>query len=180
MTSQAAFALSTFSFIPTRSPLVKTCKQSPPRRLIARRLRATAGDADPEPPTNIDIAEAPQTPATTPPAATPPATPPPDFSELPKEVEDYFESEVPGKIQLTELEIVAQRTALEAYAKELRQKRLGEEREAARLFGFVPYAELLNARFAMFFIVVGLLTEYWTDYTIPEQIELLLRTLGVF
>lgn len=86
---------------------------------------------------------------------------------------------VPGKIVLDELELARQRTELEKYTAELRRERLLEEREASRLFGWVPFAETLNGRLAMFFIMTGLLTEYWTGYSIPEQIELMARTLGI-
>lgn len=93
--------------------------------------------------------------------------------------EDIFEDEVPGKIVLSEQELAEQRQALERYSELLRKDRLRTEAEASRLFGFVRFAETLNGRLAMFFFVTGLLTEYWTDYSIPQQIELLLRTLGV-
>lgn len=105
----------------------------------------------------------------------------PEVEEEPPLVpfQDDFEEEVPGKIPLTPEELAEQRVVLEQYAKELRMKRLAEEAEASRLFGFVPYAETLNGRLAMFFIVTGLLTEYWTGYSIPEQVELMARTLGI-
>lgn len=86
---------------------------------------------------------------------------------------------VPGKIVLDEVELARQRTELEKYTAELRRERLKEEREASRLFGWVPFAENLNGRLAMFFFMTGLLTEYWTGYSIPEQIELMARTLGI-
>jgi hypothetical protein len=37
---------------------------------------------------------------------------------------------------------------------------------------------MYNGRFAMFFLVVGLLTEYWTGVTFPGQIEEMLRVGG--
>lgn len=86
---------------------------------------------------------------------------------------------MPGKITLSAEEITQQRIALEKYTAELRKERIKKEIEDARLFGWVPYAETLNGRLAMFFLMTGLLTEYWTGYSIPEQVELLARTLGV-
>ncbi|PXF41032.1 Light-harvesting complex-like protein OHP2, chloroplastic [Gracilariopsis chorda] len=138
-------------------------------RVAVRRWRATA--ADPERPKNIQ-------PPTPDPLPEPPAQQEsqPDAQPVP---DAQFEQQVPGKIQLDELTIAKQRTVLEEYSRELRQKRLEEEREAARIFGWVPYAETLNGRLAMFFLVTGLLTEYWTGYTLPEQVELMLRTLGI-
>lgn len=87
---------------------------------------------------------------------------------------------VPGKIELNELELAAQKTALDKLTLELRKRQMEEDREKARLFGWVPYAETLNGRLAMFFILTGVLTEYWTGYTLPQQVELMLRTLGFF
>lgn len=63
---------------------------------------------------------------------------------------------------------------------ELRKKRLQKEYEESKKFGWVPFAEKLNGRFAMFFFVVGLLTEYWTGYTIPQQVELMANTFGIY
>ena len=50
--------------------------------------------------------------------------------------------------------------------------------EEARIVGWVPQAETYNGGFAMFFLAVGLLTEYWTGVTIPEQIEEMARVGG--
>lgn len=124
-------------------------------------------------------------------AATPPTPPRQDSdpsrtpaAEAPVSKSDdsanIFGDFVAGKIVLTEQQLVEQKAALNKYAEMLRTDRLRTEREASRLFGWVPYAETMNGRFAMIFFLTGLLTEYWTDYTIPEQIELLLRTLGFF
>lgn len=89
------------------------------------------------------------------------------------------EYQVPGKIQLTPDQLAKQKAALDKYTLELRKKQIEMDREAARIFGWVPFSETLNGRLAMFFIAVGLLTEYWTGYTMPQQVELMLRTLGV-
>jgi hypothetical protein len=87
---------------------------------------------------------------------------------------------VPGKIQFTAEELVAQRIKLDKLAARFKQERLQREYAASRKFGFVKNAERFNGRMAMFFFVVGLLTEYWTGYTIPQQIELMLNTVGVY
>lgn len=87
---------------------------------------------------------------------------------------------VPGKVVLNELELAAQRTRLDELGDRLKQERLVKEYNESRKFGFVDYAEKLNGRTAAFFFVTGLLTEYWTGYTIPQQIELMLNTVGVF
>jgi hypothetical protein len=87
---------------------------------------------------------------------------------------------VPGKIQFTPDELAAQRVKLDKLAAKFKQERLQREYEDSQKFGFVKNAERFNGRLAMFFFVVGLLTEYWTGYTIPQQIELMLNTVGVY
>jgi len=92
--------------------------------------------------------------------------------------EDWITENVPGKLVLSELEIAAQATALAAIEERFRKVRQDEEYEDARIIGWVPMAETYNGRFAMFFLVVGLLTELWTDITIPGQIEEMARVGG--
>lgn len=87
---------------------------------------------------------------------------------------------VPGKIVLSEAELAAQRARLDRLTEQFKQERLVREYEESRKFGFVEFAETVNGRSAAFFFVVGLLTEYWTGYTIPQQIELMANTLGIF
>jgi len=52
------------------------------------------------------------------------------------------------------------------------------EYEEKRLLGWSKQAETYNGRFAMFFLVVGLVTEYYTDVSFPGQIEEMLRVGG--
>lgn len=145
-----------------------------PARLSTRRARAAASGSDTDAAAEADNAvEVIQGGDAAPEAV--PSTP----SEPTKPTSDDFSERVPGKLTLDEIALAKQRTALEQYSAELRKKRIEEEREASRLFGWVPYAETLNGRLAMFFIVTGLLTEYWTGYNIPEQVELMARTLGI-
>ena len=40
-------------------------------------------------------------------------------------------------------------------------------------------AETVNGRLAMFFLLVGLITEYFTGESLPQQTLTMLRTLGV-
>merc|ERR1712129_367774 len=84
---------------------------------------------------------------------------------------DWITENVPGKLVVNEIELAAQVTALSKIEDKYRKMRQDQEYEKARIIGFVPMAETYNGRFAMFFLVVGLLTEYWTDITIPGQIE---------
>ena len=48
-----------------------------------------------------------------------------------------------------------------------------------RGFGFNLYAEQLNGRVAMFFFVVGLVTEIASGQTMPQQIGYLFHMLGI-
>ena len=66
-----------------------------------------------------------------------------------------------------------------ALEEKYRRVREDQEYEDARLLGWTKQAEMYNSRFAMFFLVVGLLTEYWTGVDLPGQIEEMLRVGGV-
>jgi len=175
MPTPPCFALTTSTFTGHALRTTRKCATQPQRRVAVRRARAAAADAGAEQDTtNLDVIEE-NVPVEL--EEQQPSEPEPESE--PEPVEENFSTEVPGKIVLDELTIAKQKTELDKYAKELRKKRIEEEREAARLFGFVEYAETLNGRLAMFFIVTGLLTEYWTGYTMPQQVELMLRTLGI-
>jgi hypothetical protein len=92
--------------------------------------------------------------------------------------EDWIVDNVPGKIVVNEIDLAAQSTALAAIEERYRKIRLEKEYEEARILGWTSQAEMFNGRFAMFFLSVGLLTEYWTGVTIPGQIEEMLRVGG--
>ena len=87
--------------------------------------------------------------------------------------------EDPGMMKLTDAELKAQSEALDALAARWQRLRDLKDWEDSKLTGFSEQAEIINGRSAMFFIVVGLLTEYWTGQSIPEQITTLLRITGV-
>lgn len=80
---------------------------------------------------------------------------------------------------LTDLQLAEQRKGLSVLEEKWRREREQEEYDNARLLGWTKQAEMYNGRFAMFFLVVGLLTEKWTGVTLPGQIEELLRVAGV-
>jgi hypothetical protein len=92
--------------------------------------------------------------------------------------DDWIVDNIPGKMVLNEIEVAAQSTALGQMEEKYRKIRLQQEYEDARILGWTGQAEMFNGRFAMFFLVVGLLTEYWTGVTIPGQIEEMLRVGG--
>mmetsp|Transcript_15183 Transcript_15183/g.27570 ORF Transcript_15183/g.27570 Transcript_15183/m.27570 type:complete len:185 (-) Transcript_15183:436-990(-) len=91
---------------------------------------------------------------------------------------NWITENVPGKMVLSELDLAAQVTELSKIEDRFRKVRQDQEYEKARIIGFVPMAETYNGRFAMFFLVVGLLTELWTGITIPGQIEEMARVGG--
>jgi len=92
--------------------------------------------------------------------------------------DDWITENVPGKIVVNEVDLAAQVTELSKLEEKYRKVRQAEEYEEARIIGWVPMAETYNGRFAMFFLVVGLLTEYWTGISIPGQIEEMARVGG--
>eukprot|EP01083_Nonionella_stella_P006140 17808_1 len=92
--------------------------------------------------------------------------------------EDWIVDNIPGKMVVDDLALAAQNTALSQIEDRYKKVRLQDEYDAARILGWTGRAETFNGRFAMFFLVVGLLTEYWTGVTIPGQIEEMLRVGG--
>lgn len=95
--------------------------------------------------------------------------------------EDWIsdQQDIPGKVVLGELELAAQVTALGKLEEKWRKRRVEREYEESRKVGWTALAETWNGRLAMFFLVVGLLTEYWTGITLPGQVEEMLRVGGV-
>ena len=92
--------------------------------------------------------------------------------------EDWITENVPGKIVLNEIDLAKQVTSLNQLEEKWRKEREIEESEGYQLVGFTEEAQLLNGRFAMFFLVTGLLTEYWTGVSLPGQVEEMLRVGG--
>lgn len=101
-----------------------------------------------------------------------------DWDEKFGDDDDWITENVPGKIVLNEVELAKQVTALNKLETQWRREREIKEYEESLKVGWVPEAELLNGRFAMFFLVTGLLTEYWTGYSMPQQVEEMLRIGG--
>jgi hypothetical protein len=92
--------------------------------------------------------------------------------------DDWIVDNVPGKMVVSELELAEQSTKLGLLEEKYKKVRLAEDYGDARILGWTTRAETFNGRFAMFFLTVGLLTEYWTGVTIPGQIEEMLRVGG--
>jgi hypothetical protein len=92
--------------------------------------------------------------------------------------DDWITENVPGKTVMNQIELAKQVTALGKLEDKWRKEREEVEFEGAKKTGFVEIAELANGRFAMFFLVTGLLTELWTGYSMPGQVEEMLRIGG--
>ena len=45
--------------------------------------------------------------------------------------------------------------------------------------GFGRSSEIINGRTAMFFLVTGLVTEYYTGQSMPDQVYTMLQTLSI-
>ena len=87
-------------------------------------------------------------------------------------------TQIPGKKVLSTEQVALQAAALGKLEDKWRAQREIEEYEGSIKVGWVPKAELINGRTAMFFLVTGLLTEYWTGITLPGQVEEMLRVGG--
>lgn len=92
--------------------------------------------------------------------------------------DDWITENVPGKIKLNEIQLAEQVKALSELEETYRKRRLQKEYEEYQTVGWVQNAELLNSRFAMFFLAVGLFTEKFTGVSMPGQVEEMLRILG--
>ena len=85
------------------------------------------------------------------------------------------QSTAPGKQVIDDITLAKQSTALDKLAASWDRRKEFRSWEASRMTGFSEEAEIINGRTAMFFLVVGLLTEYWTGQSIPDQVFTLLR-----
>lgn len=84
-----------------------------------------------------------------------------------------------SSMDLSDVELAEQSAKLEALA-EMWKKRedVGEYEEGLRS-GWGPSPERINGRAAMFFIVTGLITEYYTGQSLPQQVYTMLQTLSI-
>ena len=51
--------------------------------------------------------------------------------------------------------------------------------ESGKQLGWAQSSEQVNGRLAMFFLLTGLVTEYYTGQSLPQQVGTMLETLGV-
>uniref|UniRef100_A0A7S4C0U6 Uncharacterized protein n=1 Tax=Chrysotila carterae TaxID=13221 RepID=A0A7S4C0U6_CHRCT len=79
----------------------------------------------------------------------------------------------------TEVELAEQSAKLDALAKKWRKRQLQENDAMSQQVGFCLNAEQINGRSAMFFLLTGLVTEYYTGESVPQQCYTLFQTLGL-
>lgn len=85
----------------------------------------------------------------------------------------------PGKATYSEMELAEQSAKMDALAAKWRKREEQVEYDGARITGFVGKAETINGRLAMFFLLTGLATEYFTGESIPGQVLVMFETLGI-
>jgi len=81
--------------------------------------------------------------------------------------------------EMSEMELAEQSGKLDALAAKWRKRQQIAEYEDSSRIGWVAASEVVNGRFAMFFLIVGLITEYYTGESVPQQVYTLFQTLGV-
>ena len=85
----------------------------------------------------------------------------------------------PAMYVMSEVELAEQSSKMDALAAKWRKRQQQAEVIEAQQVGWCPNAERINGRFAMFFLVTGLITEYYTGENVPAQVATIFRTLGV-
>mmetsp|Transcript_19818 Transcript_19818/g.29128 ORF Transcript_19818/g.29128 Transcript_19818/m.29128 type:complete len:140 (+) Transcript_19818:57-476(+) len=99
--------------------------------------------------------------------------------EIVGEKELQVSYQIPGKIQLSENEIKQREQQLKILADNWKNQRMNEEESSKELLGFTKSSEIINGRLAMFFLTTGILTEIWTKQTMIDQIDTILRIVGL-
>lgn len=89
------------------------------------------------------------------------------------------QKDTPATADLSDVELAAQITKLDAITKQLRKETAQEKFDEAQLLGWCPQAEVINGRFSMFFFVVGLITEQITGESVPQQIITMAEVVGI-
>ena len=79
----------------------------------------------------------------------------------------------------SDMELAEQEAKLTALSRKWEKLEEEQDFQATKRSGFGPDPETLNGRFAMFFLIVGLITEYYTGQSMPDQVYTLLQTLAI-
>ena len=79
----------------------------------------------------------------------------------------------------SDVELAEQEAKLTALSEKWKKFEDLRDFETSKRSGFGPSPEVINGRTAMFFIIVGLVTEYYTGQNMPQQVTTMLQTLAI-
>lgn len=79
----------------------------------------------------------------------------------------------------SEMELAEQEGKLTALSKKWEKREAQLDYAESIRSGWGPSPEAINGRTAMFFVLVGLITEYYTGQSFPQQVYTMLQTLSI-
>lgn len=82
-------------------------------------------------------------------------------------------------VPISDVELAEQETKLRALSDKWKKFEDEKAYQDTLRSGFGPSPERINGRAAMFFIVTGLVTEYYTGQSLPQQVQTMLETLAI-
>ena len=77
------------------------------------------------------------------------------------------------------MELAEQESKLTALSEKWKRREDEAAYQESIRSGWGPSPERINGRAAMFFIIVGLVTEYYTGQSVPQQVYTMLQTMGL-
>jgi len=80
---------------------------------------------------------------------------------------------------ISDVELQVQSAKLDALSAKWEKREKEVEYAESLRSGWGPSPERINGRFAMFFLIVGLITEYYTGQSVPQQCYTMLQTLSI-
>ena len=102
--------------------------------------------------------------------------PPPSSMEL--LAGEQVEGDI-GSVSLSEVEEAEVAAKLDALSTKWRKRENQQEMDKGQALGWGISPEQINGRMAMFFLITGLITEYYTGQSMPQQVYTLLQTLAI-
>ena len=79
----------------------------------------------------------------------------------------------------SEMELAEQEAKLSALSQKWQKREEMESYADYQRSGFGRSSDIINGRTAMFFLVTGLVTEYYTGQSMPDQVYTMLQTLSI-
>eukprot|EP00322_Chrysochromulina_rotalis_P020389 CAMPEP_0115847988 /NCGR_PEP_ID=MMETSP0287-20121206/10679_1 /TAXON_ID=412157 /ORGANISM="Chrysochromulina rotalis, Strain UIO044" /LENGTH=181 /DNA_ID=CAMNT_0003301865 /DNA_START=153 /DNA_END=699 /DNA_ORIENTATION=- len=83
-------------------------------------------------------------------------------------------------VELSDVELAEQQNKLDALSGKWEKRQDELDYAESMRSGWGPSPERINGRFAMFFLIVGLVTEYYTGQSLPDQVYTMLQTLALW